>query len=153
MSTSSIPLSEQALSPVAEEALSTFKKTTRNYALFPTPLFRPGFFASSSPSSFFFRFLTQSTLLAFTLATLLFTAFSYFILSFYLQAKKPQDLSAIKDTLLQNASLEPTDPGLLTPNSPFPQKSSSTASIAKNTAIIPSFPAYRPFSSPSSRQI
>ena len=80
MSTSSIPLSEQALSPVAEEALATFKRPP---ATTPSshPLFLPRFLRAPRPHPLLFVF-DPIDLLAFTLATLLFTAFSYFPLLF-----------------------------------------------------------------------
>src|ERR1700722_7962807 len=40
----------------------------------------------------FFAFLSQSTVLAFSLAVFFMTIFSYFVLRLYLQAKKPDQL-------------------------------------------------------------
>lgn len=45
----------------------------------------------------FFTFLSQSTLLAFTLAIFFLTIFSYFVLRLYFQAKKPEHLMDLRE--------------------------------------------------------
>ncbi|MBA3958575.1 MAG: hypothetical protein H0X51_09335 [Parachlamydiaceae bacterium] len=46
---------------------------------------------------FFFTFLMQSAILAFTLAVLFLTFFSYFILRMYFQTRKPEQFEELKD--------------------------------------------------------
>ncbi len=76
------------------KALRGFKQVTRKYALFHILLFILGcleLFSFVLVCSFF----TKSATLAFSLAGIVLTAFSYLVLLFYLQAKKPHDLLAI----------------------------------------------------------
>lgn len=51
---------------------------------------------------FFLPFLSKSAILAFALAGLFLTCFSYFVLLFYFQAKKPEQLIQLKDQFLQS---------------------------------------------------
>ena len=85
--------------PTIEEALYAFKRITRNYALFHVTFFSLALLQLLA-LLLFFSSLVQSTALAFLLAALLFTAFSYFVLLFYLQAKKPQQLTNLKENFL-----------------------------------------------------
>jgi tetratricopeptide (TPR) repeat protein len=50
----------------------------------------------------FFALLQKSTLLAFGLAVLFLTLFSYFVIRLYFQAKKPEQFSTIKDEFLES---------------------------------------------------
>jgi len=60
----------------------------------------------------FLPFLNRSAVLAFALGGLFLTCFSYFVLLFYYQAKKPQQLSELKETFLQSCrQLLPSPPG------------------------------------------
>jgi tetratricopeptide (TPR) repeat protein len=49
----------------------------------------------------FFALLSQSTVLAFTLAVFFMTLFSYFVLKLYLQAKQPEQLMEVCETYLE----------------------------------------------------
>lgn len=51
---------------------------------------------------FFLPFLSKSPLFAFALGALFLTCFSYFVLLFYFQAKKPEQLIQLRDKLLQS---------------------------------------------------
>ncbi|MEN9343788.1 MAG: hypothetical protein RLZZ453_575 [Chlamydiota bacterium] len=77
-----------------QQTVARFKQVTRQYALFHI-----GFcslaFLEVVLFALFFSFFTQTTLLAFSLAALFLTGFTYFVLLFYLQTKKPQDLADI----------------------------------------------------------
>ncbi|MES2344445.1 MAG: hypothetical protein V4494_00705 [Chlamydiota bacterium] len=53
----------------------------------------------------FFSFFTQSSILAFSLAALFLTGFTYFVLLFYFQAKKPEQLSELRRTFIKNYAL------------------------------------------------
>ncbi|MBS0621011.1 MAG: hypothetical protein JSS61_06095 [Verrucomicrobia bacterium] len=83
-------------------ALSEFKYITRQYALFHI-----GFFALAILELLafvlFFSFFTQTTIFAFSLAGLFLTAFTYFVLLFYLQAKKPQQLLEVRNAFIKRA--------------------------------------------------
>ncbi len=62
---------------------------------------------------FFLPFLNRSAVLAFALGGLFLTCFSYFVLLFYFQAKKPQQLMELKDQFLQSCKqLIPTPSGV-----------------------------------------
>ena len=80
-------------------AVAQFKQITRHFALFHISFFS---IACLELVAFvlFFSFLTKSTLLAFSLAAILLTGFSYFVLLFYLQAKKPQQLLQVRHAYL-----------------------------------------------------
>lgn len=81
--------------------LNRFKRITRHFALFNTAFFCVGVIELFA-FVLFFSFLTQSTIFAFSLAALFFTAFTYFVLLFYLQAKKPQQLIDLRSTYLHS---------------------------------------------------
>ena len=51
---------------------------------------------------FFLPFLTKSAIFAFALGALFLTCFSYFVLLFYYQAKKPEQLVQLRDQFLQS---------------------------------------------------
>lgn len=51
---------------------------------------------------FFLPFLSKSAIFAFALAGLFLTCFSYFVLLFYFQAKKPEQLIQLRDQFLQS---------------------------------------------------
>ncbi len=89
-------------SPIdCNQALRGFKKVTRQFALFNVAFLFIGILELFA-FVLFFSFLTQSTMLAFSLAALFFTAFSYFVLLFYLQAKKPQQLMDLRSAFIQS---------------------------------------------------
>lgn len=93
--------------------LEDFKQITRQYALFHISFFS-AIFLELTAFVLFFSFLTQTTTLAFSLAALFFTAFTYFILLFYLQAKKPEDILRLKNTFI--ALCAQTTPSQATPD-------------------------------------
>jgi tetratricopeptide (TPR) repeat protein len=87
------------IEPHVTQALQQFKGITRHYALFHIIFF---FLGCLELLAFvlFFSFLTKTTILAFSLAGIFLTGFSYFLLLFYFQAKKPEQLLALKRTFL-----------------------------------------------------
>ncbi len=90
--------------------LSQFKEITRTYSLFHLSF---AFLACLELIAFvlFFSFLTQSTILAFSFAGILLTGFAYFVLLFYFQAKKPEQLICLRRSFLEQCcSLLPFEP-------------------------------------------
>jgi hypothetical protein len=93
------------------EALDDFKQVTRQYALFHITFFSIGIIELTA-FVLFFSFLTKTTIFAFSLASLFLTVFTYFVLLFYFQAKKPQQLLDIRSSFLQACkALLPFSPG------------------------------------------
>jgi tetratricopeptide (TPR) repeat protein len=88
------------------QILEAFKQIARQYALFHIAFFSIGLLELFA-FVLFFSFLTQSAIFAFTIAALFFTGFAYFVLLFYFQAKKPQQLFDLQDSFLEqcNANL------------------------------------------------
>jgi len=82
----------QPLFALSQSTLTAFKQTTRQYALFHIS-FCALAFCELLAFVLFFSFFTQTTFFAFSLAGLFLTGFTYFVLLFYLQAKKPQEFS------------------------------------------------------------
>lgn len=85
---------------VCTSSLETFKQITQQYAFFHILFFAIGlleFFAFV----LFFSFFTKSALFAFTIAGLFFTGFVYFVLLFYFQAKKPQQLLELRNAFVE----------------------------------------------------
>lgn len=111
MTTTSIP-QHKIDSSICHQTLEDFKHLTRQYALFHISFFS-AIFLELTAFVLFFSFLTQTTTLAFSLAALFFTAFTYFILLFYLQAKKPEDILRLKNTFLSLCAQ--TTPSTATP--------------------------------------
>jgi tetratricopeptide (TPR) repeat protein len=97
--TTSSALFEEKVGQYCKAAAQQFKQITRYYVLFHA-LFLLLACAEIFAFLLFFSFLTQSTLLAFSLAALFLTGFSYFVLKFYFQAKKPEQLHQLQDTYL-----------------------------------------------------
>jgi tetratricopeptide (TPR) repeat protein len=83
------------------EALEEFKQVTRQYALFHITFFAIGVMELVA-FVLFFSFLTKTTIFAFSLAGLFLTIFTYFVLLFYFQAKKPQQLLDLRTSFLKN---------------------------------------------------
>jgi tetratricopeptide (TPR) repeat protein len=98
--------------PLLTSTLNAFKQVTRSYALFHITFFSIAFLEVAA-FALFFSLLTQTTLFAFSLAALFFTGFTYCVLLFYLQAKKPEDILAIKERFL--SSVRRGIPGSATP--------------------------------------
>jgi tetratricopeptide (TPR) repeat protein len=86
--------------PACGQALEDFKQVTRQYALFHITFFS---IAVLELVAFvlFFSFLTKTTIFAFSLAGLFLTGFAYFVLLFYFQAKKPNQLLEVRTNFLE----------------------------------------------------
>ena len=88
--------------------LEKFQQITQYYFLF-----HAGFCALALvelvSSLILFSFLSKSSLLALLLAALLLTAFTYLVLLFYFQAKKPEQMIELKDTFLELYKKNATD--------------------------------------------
>jgi tetratricopeptide (TPR) repeat protein len=93
-------LLEECFEAHVTSAFNEFKQITRRHALFHILFFS---IACLELLAFvlFFSFLTQSTILAFSLAGIFLTGFTYFILLFYLQAKKPEQLLSIRKSFIE----------------------------------------------------
>ncbi len=91
--------------------LREFRRVVHSFVSFN--LLFLGFFASELFLFFFFlSFLTKSPFFAFALGGLFLTAFSYFILLFYFQAKKPEQLIRLRDQFLNSCrQVLPLPPG------------------------------------------
>lgn len=93
-------LFESHVADRASEALEQFKKISRSYALFHVLFFGIALVELFS-IALFFSFFAKSSLLAFALAAIFLTAFSYFVLLFYFQAKKPEQLMQLRNYYIQ----------------------------------------------------
>lgn len=91
---------EDLIDRFSAEALDIFKQVTRQYALFHIMFFTIGVIELVG-FVLFFSFLTKSTIFAFSLAGLLLSIFTYFVLLFYFQAKKPQQLLEVRSGFLE----------------------------------------------------
>lgn len=91
---------ENATLHFCSEALDEFKQVTRQYALFHISFFAIGVMELAA-FVLFFSFLTKTTIFAFSLAGLFLTIFTYFVLLFYFQAKKPQQLLDLRTSFLK----------------------------------------------------
>lgn len=91
---------QEQLEGHAAKASEEFKEITRRYAIFHMSFF---LLACLELLAFalFFSFLTKSTILAFSLAGIFLTGFTYFVLLFYYQAKKPEQLIELRQTFLE----------------------------------------------------
>jgi tetratricopeptide (TPR) repeat protein len=90
---------EQDLNDRSSAALGEFKKITRDYALFHIFFFSLAFIELAA-FLLFFSFFTRSSFLAFALAAFFLTGFSYFVLLFYFQAKKPEQIKQVQRDFL-----------------------------------------------------
>ncbi|HSW86072.1 MAG TPA: hypothetical protein VLG49_01075 [Rhabdochlamydiaceae bacterium] len=77
-------------------SLEKFESITRYYALFHI-LFFSAFTVELLSFLLFFSFFAKSSLLAFSLAIIFLTVFSYFVLLFYFQAKKPEQFIHLRE--------------------------------------------------------
>lgn len=95
----SLPFDEEyfqnSLPTYYRSILKRFRKTSQSFVHFNL-LFAAAFSAELALFLFFLPFLTRSAILAFALGGLLLTCFSYFVLLFYFQAKKPEQLAELK---------------------------------------------------------
>jgi tetratricopeptide (TPR) repeat protein len=103
-------LFDEQVGRYAQEFKREFLLITRYYALFHI-----GFFLLGMIELFalllFFPFFAKSTLIAFTLATIFLTAFTYFVLRFYFQAKKPEQFLQVKENFMNACKTSlPLDP-------------------------------------------
>jgi tetratricopeptide (TPR) repeat protein len=91
--------------------LRDFRKITHGFVSFNL-LFLALFASELFLFFFFLRFLSQSAAIAFALGGIFLTCFSYLVLLFYYQAKKPEQLTAIKDQFLKSCrQVLPIPPG------------------------------------------
>ncbi|HEY2810192.1 MAG TPA: hypothetical protein VGJ00_02225 [Rhabdochlamydiaceae bacterium] len=89
-------LFEKHVQTFAAPAVDVFKQITRHYALFHISFFLIGLIELFA-FILFFSFFTRSAIFAVTIAGLFFTGFAYFVLLFYFQAKKPQQLLELRN--------------------------------------------------------
>jgi tetratricopeptide (TPR) repeat protein len=92
-------LFEAHIDRLCASTLDAFKQIARQYAVFHIAFFILGLLELLA-FVLFFSFLTRSAVFAFTLAGIFFTGFAYFILLFYFQAKKPQQLLDLRNTFI-----------------------------------------------------
>lgn len=85
---------------LCSEALDLFKQITRQYALFHIIFFCIGV-SELAAFVLFFSFLTKTTIFAFSLAGIFLSGFTYFVLLFYFQAKKPQQLLEVRTGFIE----------------------------------------------------
>ncbi len=85
---------ESALASYTQTLIRDFKKITRFYVYFHI-LFASLVFAQFFALVLFFSFWINSSTIAFLLAAIFLTGFSYFVLLFYFQVKKPQQFLEI----------------------------------------------------------
>jgi tetratricopeptide (TPR) repeat protein len=78
-----------------------FRKTTHSFVSFNL-MFLLLFGSEISLFFFFLPFLSKSAIFAFALGGIFLTCFSYFVLLFYHQAKKPEQLTHLKNQLIQS---------------------------------------------------
>jgi tetratricopeptide (TPR) repeat protein len=91
---------EERVVPYCHIAIEGFKKVTRYYSLFHF-----GFLTLALFEILFFffslSFSMKSSMLALSLALIFFTGFAYFVLLFYFQAKKPEELMHLKNSYME----------------------------------------------------
>ncbi len=85
---------------LCDPALEHFDKIIKSYAFF-TILFITGIIAELFTTILLIASLSQSSVLAITLAILFLTVFSYCILRIYFQAKKPEQFLALRNQYIQ----------------------------------------------------
>ena len=97
----------------SEHFLAKFRSLTRFYALFHIA-FIVALFLEVLSMLLFFSFLTKSTWSAIAIATIFLTLFSYLVLHFYFQAKKPQQFLELRNEFYEkSASHLPLEKGSL----------------------------------------
>ncbi len=89
---------------LTEEMTKTFQKQMRSYALFHISFAALGTIQLTL-LLLFFPLFAKTSLAAISLATFLLTLFAYFVIRFYLEAKKPEQFIQIKENFLQKARL------------------------------------------------
>lgn len=93
--------SHEGIIQQVEESAARFRYLTRRYALFHT-LFFSFFICELIGLLLFLPFLAKSFILATIVAATFLTAFSYFVLRFYFQTKKPEQFLLLRDNFVQN---------------------------------------------------
>ena len=93
-------LFEEHIENLSANTLDAFKQIARQYALFHIAFFSIGLIELLS-FVLFFSFFARSAIFAFTLAGLFFTGFAYFVLLYYFQAKKSQQLLEIRNAFIE----------------------------------------------------
>ncbi len=81
------------------ETTHEFKKIIRSFFIFNISFFSI-FFIQVISFAVLFSFLQSSAILAMILASIFLTSFTYFVLLFYFQSKKPEQLSSLKDRFI-----------------------------------------------------
>ncbi len=84
-----------------EQTVGHFRKMTRRYAFFHI-LFFSFFLLEVVGLLLFLQFLAKSFLLATLVAATFLTVFSYFVLKFYFQTKKPEQFLVLRDHFVQS---------------------------------------------------
>jgi len=90
-----------SIQKVIDPILPQFDQILRSYILFNLIFLTLGFLEFIL-LIVFFTFLTQSSILAFSLAVIFLTFFSYFILRLYKQAQKPEQLYELKERYIRS---------------------------------------------------
>ncbi len=101
MTTRTSTLNHDGIARQIEQTLAHFRYLTRRYALFHT-IFFSFFICELIALLLFLPFLAKSFLLATMVAATFLTAFSYFVLKFYFQTKKPEQFLLLRDNFVQN---------------------------------------------------
>ncbi len=78
-----------------------FRRITRSYAVFNMSFLAFGF-VEILGLILFFPFFAKSSLVAFSLGAIFLTGFAYFILRFYLEAKKPEQFLQLKQEFVES---------------------------------------------------
>ena len=87
-----------------DETLRSFKKLTKRYAAFHL-IFFTLFFLQLIALILFMPFFAKTLSVAIGVATTFLTVFLYFVLRFYLQIRKPEELSSLRDQFLGNITI------------------------------------------------
>jgi len=82
------------------DTIFQFKKIIRSFFIFNAGFFSV-FFLQIVSFAVLFSFLSSSAILALLLASIFLTCFTYFVLLFYFQSKKPEQISALRDRFIQ----------------------------------------------------
>jgi len=92
---------DEQINRLVAAGVAHFRSITRNYALFHI-----GFFLLGMVETFalllFFPFFAKTSLLAYSLAAVFLTGFSYFVLRFYFQVRKPEQFLQLKDSFIES---------------------------------------------------
>ena len=93
---------EEQVNSLLEKTLSSFFRITKGYAVFNMSFFVLGL-CELLGLILFFPFFAKSSLVAFSLAAIFLTGFTYFILRFYLEAKKPEQFLQLKKDFVEES--------------------------------------------------